>query len=91
MQKEITLNDIFIEIQNIKNTMVTKEEMNEVKEILKEHSEILEEHSEMLQQHTKDIKKIKKDIIEIKFVINGLAEDIGMLDMRTRSLVVYKK
>lgn len=86
MQTEIILQNILLEIKNIKSNMVTKDEAKNFAT-----KDDFEEIKKELKQHTKDIKKMKKDISEIKFVINGLAEDIGMLDNRTRSLVVYGK
>ena len=38
----------------------------------------------------KEVQKTNKVVAEIKFGVNGLAEDIAMLDERTRMLVIYK-
>ena len=105
MQREISLKDILLEIKNINSNMITKEDAKEfatkedVKEIREEIYEIkseineikkeVQEHTKILEKHTKEIRKIKKDVAEINFVLNGLAADIGMLDKRTRCLVVY--
>ena len=102
MEKEITLKDILLKLNKIESNMLTKEEAKNfaTKEDLKnfttkeDTSRIEKQITLMIKElkiHTRHLVRIKHEISELKFVMNGLADDIGMLDERTRSLVVYKK
>lgn len=104
-QNIVVLNTILDEIKNIKTemndiktNMLTKEDTKNF--LTKEDAKIFATKEDLKAFATKedlkkcatkdDVKMIMKEIREIKYVINGLAEDIAMLDLRTRSLVVYK-